>query len=139
VSKTFIDTNILVYLLDNRNRNKQEICRSIVKEISLSNEAVISNQVLQEFYVVTTLKLKIDPHLVKSIIHSFKNMEIISIGTELIDEAIDINIQYGISFWDSLIIAAAESAKCSKLLSEDLSDNQHIRKLTIVNPFKIQK
>jgi predicted nucleic acid-binding protein len=136
VSKTFIDTNILVYLLDNRIKHKQELCRSLVKAISSSNEAVISTQVLQEFYVASTTKLRVDPVLVKGIIHTFSNMEIITIDNDLVNEAIDINIQNKIAFWDSLIIAAAESAKCSQLLSEDLNNNQCIREVTIVNPFK---
>jgi predicted nucleic acid-binding protein len=139
VSKIFIDTNILVYLLDKRNLKKHNDSRKIIRNITSQNELVISTQVLQEFYVATVTKLKIDSLLVKSIMHTFNNMEIINIGTELINEAIDTSIQYKLSFWDSLIVVAAESANCTSLYSEDLNEGQIIRNVKIINPFIIKK
>jgi predicted nucleic acid-binding protein len=61
-------------------------------------------------------------------------MEVVQVGPDLINEAIDTSIQYKISFWDSLVIVSAESAKCQLLLTEDLNDGQIIRNVKIQNP-----
>lgn len=134
--KVFFDTNILICQLDKRYPQKQETCRRLIREAALENEAVISTQVLQEFYVATTVKMRIDPLLVKSIMRTFANMEIVTITRELIDDAIDTNLDYGLSFWDSLIVATAESANCHTLYSEDLHDGQIIHGVRVINPLK---
>jgi predicted nucleic acid-binding protein len=136
VAKGFIDTNVLIYQLDSRDKGKQKKCRDLVKTLVANHEAVISTQVLQEFYVACTTKLKIKPILVKGIMHGFENMEVVSIGTELINEAIDTSIQYKLSFWDSLVVVSAESAKCQFLYTEDLNEGQIIRNVKIQNPLK---
>ncbi len=138
MAKGFIDTNILIYQLDSRDKSKQKKCRDLVKVLVTNREAVISTQVLQEFYVACTTKLKIKPILVKGIMHGFENMEVVSIGTELISEAIDTSIQYKLSFWDSLIVVSAESAKCQLLYTEDLNEGQVIRNVKIQNPLKLK-
>jgi predicted nucleic acid-binding protein len=60
VAKAFLDTNILLYQLDSRDPIKQKRCREIVRTVVSNHEAVISTQILQEFYVACTMKLKID-------------------------------------------------------------------------------
>ncbi len=138
MAKGFIDTNILIYQLDSRDKSKQKKCRDLVKVLVTNHEAVISTQVLQEFYVACTTKLKVRPILVKGIMHGFENMEVVSIGTELINDAIDTSIQYNLSFWDSLVIVSAESSKCQFLYTEDLNDGQIIRNVKIQNPLKVK-
>ena len=136
MAKGFIDTNVLTYQLDSRDKAKQKKCRDLVKTLVTNHEAVISTQVLQEFYVACTTKLKVKAILVKGIMHGFENMEVVSIGTELINDAIDTSIQYRMSFWDSLVIVSAESAKCQFLYTEDLNEGQIIRNVKIQNPMK---
>jgi predicted nucleic acid-binding protein len=136
VPKGFIDTNVLVYQLDKSDLGKRNTCRGIVRDLVSRNDAVISTQVLQEFYVVCTTKLKLKPVFAKGLIHGFENMEIITIGPDLIKEAIDASVQNDISFWDSLIIVSAEAAHCKYLYTEDLNDGQIIRNVRIQNPFK---
>ena len=134
MSKIFIDTNILVYTVDNFNAKKKIKARNILKEMAKVNRPVISTQVLQEFYVIGTTKLKIDPILTKNILHTFENMEIVAIDTFLIKEAIDTSVLNKISFWDALIVVSAESAKCEKIYTEDLNHGQIIRGVKIENP-----
>jgi predicted nucleic acid-binding protein len=136
VPKSFLDTNILIYQMDNRDVVKQRKCRELVRALVLRHEAVISTQVLQEFYVACTAKLKVKPILVKGMIHGFQNMEVVTVGSDLINEAIDTSIQYQISFWDSLVVVSAESAKCQYLVTEDLNEGQVIRNVKIQNPMK---
>jgi predicted nucleic acid-binding protein len=135
VAKIFIDTNILVYTLDTTNPKKQKIAQKLFKDISNNEKPVISTQVLQEFYSASTTKLKVDKLLAKSILHSFTNMEIVQVNMDIIEQGIDISILSQISFWDGVIIASAEHAKCSVILSEDLHNGQIIRGIEVRNPF----
>lgn len=135
MSKVFVDTNILVYSMDKHDLQKMKKSRSILKKLKEKMHGVISTQVLQEFYVVATKKLKADPIKVKDIIRSFENLEIITITPAIIEDAIDCSILNMISFWDALIVSAAESAKCSQLWTEDLNTGQVIRGVKVVNPF----
>jgi predicted nucleic acid-binding protein len=122
--------------MDKKHPDKRETCRNLIRKSALKGDAVISTQVLQEFYVATTTKLHIDPILIKSIMHTFENMEVVTVNRDLINEAIDTGLQYKLSFRDSLIVVTAEISKCDILYSEDLNHGQVIRNVKIVNPFK---
>lgn len=134
--KGFIDTNVLVYQLEKRDPAKRDACRGLVRDLVTRGEAVISTQVLQEFYVVCTTRLKMKPLVVKGLIHNFENMELVTIGADLIKEAVDVSLQNDISFWDALIVVAAEAAHCKYLFTEDLNDGQVIRNVRVQNPIK---
>jgi predicted nucleic acid-binding protein len=134
MSKVFIDTNILVYALYSKDRKRKQQARSRLKELEKENSGVLSTQVLQEFYVVATRRLGIEPLLAKGIVQKLENFEIVIVGTRLIHEAIDCSITNEISFWDSLIVVAAQSAKCDVLWTEDLNPGQIIRDVRIINP-----
>ena len=135
--KIFIDTNILVYSLDQFDPKKRKKCRELLKTLTGELRGVISTQVMQEFFVTATSKLNADVLIVKDILHSFERFETIIITPPIIKEAIDCSIINKLSFWDALIVIAAESAKCEKLWSEDLNDGQVIRGVRIENPLKI--
>ncbi len=134
VSKIFIDTNILVYSIDQNNSEKKEKARKTLKKIVESHQPVISTQVIKEFYFVATRKLNADSLMVKNIVHNFHNMEIVNNDLELVEQAIDISLISRLSFWDSLIIAAAEKANCEFIFSEDLSNGQTYRGVMVINP-----
>ena len=136
MSKIFIDTNILVYTLDKRDKVKQKQAREILKKIVELHQPVLSTQIIKEFYVVSVSKLKAEHLMVKNIIHNFKNMEIVNNDLDLIEQAIDISIISRISFWDSLVVAAAEKAKCDFIISEDLNAGQTYRGVMVINPFE---
>lgn len=136
VNKIFIDTNILVYALDNRDNDKMNKARNILRKVIYENKPVISAQVINEFYVAATKKLSIDKNLIKTIVHNFKNMEIIASDLQLTENAIKISIESQISFWDSLIIAAAEKANCKLIISEDLNSGQKYQDISLINPFQ---
>jgi predicted nucleic acid-binding protein len=136
VSKIFLDTNILVYTVDRNDKKKLSQARKILENAIANDKPVISTQVLQEFYSATTTKLKLDKIIAKNIIHNFRNMEIVQVDLGIIEQGIDISLLFQISFWDSLIIAAAEHANCEMIYTEDLNDTQTIRGIKIVNPFK---
>lgn len=135
VSKIFVDTNLFVSSIDQREPEKKEKARAILRKIIDSHQLVISTQVIKEFYVVATTKLKAEKLIVKNIIHSFRNMEVVNNDLELIEQAIDISLISQLSFWDSLIIAAAEKANCEVVYSEDLNTGQTYRGIMVIDPF----
>ena len=134
MSKVFIDTNILIYSLDGSDSKKQKASRDVIRELSKNDLGVISTQVLQEFYVASIKKLSADPLIIKDIIRSLERIETVIITPALIMEAIDCSLTNRLSFWDALIVAAAESSKCSHLYTEDLKHGQIIRGVRVENP-----
>jgi predicted nucleic acid-binding protein len=135
VSKIFIDTNIFVYSIDQKDPNKRDRARNILKRLVEVHQPVISTQVIKEFYVVASTKLKADSFIIKNIVHNFRNLEVVNNDLELIEQAIDISTISRLSFWDSLIIAAAEKANCEFVFSEDMNPGQTYRGVMLVNPF----
>ena len=137
MAKVFIDTNILVYSLDKFDTERQEKCRKLLRAYTGDLHGVISTQVMREFYVAATKILGADALTVKDILHSFERFETIIITPEIIKDAIDCSIINKLSFWDALIVAAAESAGCENLWTEDLNDGQVIRGVRVVNPLTL--
>jgi predicted nucleic acid-binding protein len=136
MSKVFIDTNILVYALDSFDPAKQKRCRNILRRVNADPKGVISTQVMQEFYVTATGKLGTDPLIAKDLLNAFERFEVVIVTPEIIKEAIDIRILNRLSFWDALIVAAAQSARCDRIWTEDLNDGQIIRGVQVENPIK---
>ena len=138
MSKFFLDTNILIYAMDQADQCKKLRARNLLCSIvDEGHIGVISTQVLQEFYVASIRKLNLDPVQVKAIMHTFDEFEVVTVTSHLIREAIDCSIINRLSFWDSLIIIAAEVAHCEKIWTEDLNDGQIIRGVRVENPFRI--
>ncbi len=129
-----MDTNIFVYALDEHDKQKKEQSRQLLQNTIQEETGVISTQVLQELYVVGTTKLKIDSILMKNILHSFENLEVVIIDIDLIKEAIDVSVLNRVSFWDALILAAAKRAHASTIWSEDFSTGQRYDGIVVVNP-----
>jgi predicted nucleic acid-binding protein len=136
MSKVFVDTNMLVYCMDDSDKKRKARCRTLIEALAGELYGVLSTQVLQEFYVAATKKLGADPLAVKDILHSFRRFETVVITPEIIKDAIDCSLINRLSFWDSLIVVAAESARCERIWTEDLNDGQIIRGVRIENPLK---
>ena len=132
--RIFIDTNILVYLADSSDLDRQNKTREILKKDLRDNHLIISTQVIQEFFITATKKLSIDSLQAKEIIKSFLNMEVVTVVPEIILNSIDILVLNKVSFWDSLIVASAQFANCSIIYSEDMQNNQKFGNTKIVNP-----
>ncbi len=133
--KIFFDTNVLIYAVDRHSPEKQRIARDAMRLAAQNDAGVLSTQVLQEFYVIATRKLGIDPLVAKEIMAGFENMEVVQVTPVLIRDAVDASVVNQISFWDALIVAAARSAVCECLLTEDLNSGQTILGVRVDNPF----
>lgn len=133
--KVFLDTNVLVYGQDRREPGKQRMAQGLARTVMEEGNGVVSTQVLQEFYAAATMKLRVDPLAAKALLRSFTSFETVQVTPALIQEAIDCSILNRLSFWDSLIVAAASGSGCTTVYSEDLNPGQSIMGVTVVNPF----
>ena len=99
-------------------------------------EYVISHQVLNEFANVSLKKLEMAEDEVRQYIEAFQHLHIVFQRDGWSVRALEIRKQYGLQFYDSLLLAAAESAGCDEFLTEDLNDGQLYRGMRAINPFK---
>lgn len=134
-SKTFIDSNIILYAVDRADHARRQKARAVLKELIKSGKGVVSTQVAQEFYVIATKKLKVEPLAAKKVVDMLGQLEMLVIDLDLILSAIDCSILNRISFWDALIVCTARAGGCRELLSEDLGHSQLINGVRVVNPF----
>jgi predicted nucleic acid-binding protein len=133
--RVFVDTNVLVYADDRDAGSKAQRARELVGDVFREQNGVLSTQVLQEFFVVTTRKLGVDPKLARRKLELLATLEIVSIQVPHILHAIDLHRLHSVSFWDALILACAAAAGCTRLWSEDLQDGAVISGVRIENPF----
>jgi predicted nucleic acid-binding protein len=133
----FLDTNILVYAFDIDAGMKFEKAQTILKDCWNSQSGTLSTQVLQEFYVTVTRKLsnKVDKQSARNIVQAYKAWSVYSITPDDIIDASELEELNSLSFWDSLIIIAAQKNGAEILYSEDMQDGQVFGNLTVVNPF----
>jgi len=135
--KIFLDTNILIYAFDVSAGRKHETAKAIMMDLWNSGRGILSIQVLQEFFVNITKKVSkpLEVKLAKDIIRDLLKWEVVIIDGESLLEAIEVHIQHQYSFWDSMILKAAQKGGAVLLLSEDLKDGQTMNGVTIKNPF----
>ncbi len=134
-AECLLDTNILVYAVDSSKANKRK--QSIARELIASTDFGLSAQILQEFYVTVTRKLK--PPLTSNqalrFISPLQHFAIVATDHELIREAILLSEKHQISYWDAAVIAAAEYLQAQTLYSEDLNHGQQYGSVQVINPF----
>ena len=134
----FMDTNIIVYAHDNKYPHKQKKAQELIFNGMRENSAVISAQVLSEFFVTVTKQAKqnYSAAAAKHEIMLLSYLQVVDIDFDLVVRAVSIKDLYKLSYWDSLILSAAERSDCSKLYSEDLSHGQFYGKIQCISPFK---
>lgn len=135
--KFFIDTNILIYAHDLTSGRKHELARQLVERLWSSGEGVLSTQVLQELCV--NLRRKIARPLpmeeIRRLVQDYLSWEIVVNTPQSVIEALETEARYKISFWDALILQAAESSGAGVLYSEDLASGHKYGMIRVVNPF----
>ena len=133
--REFLDTNVLVYAEDSRDTIKQTQARDLIRALLLERRGVISLQVLQEFHVVATRKLNMDPEAARRRILRYSRFEIVPLQFPDLLSAIDLQQLHNLSFWDALIVKAALNGSCKVLHSEDMHSGHVIETLALNNPF----
>jgi len=135
--KVFVDSNILVYAHDADSGSKHVTSRRCIAQLWNTGTGYLSTQVLQEFYVNVTRKIKkpLLPSEARAIVRDF-SLWVRSLLTPVtVVRASEISENWQISFWDGMILAAAEQDGVGELLSEDLSHGQTIAGVKVRNPF----
>ena len=135
--REFFDTNILIYASDRSEPEKQPQARRLLKNAIENETGVISAQVLSEFLTVVTRRIQQPLSLeeAEEAIEQLAILPVVEVDLALVKQAISTCLEYHISYWDSLIIAAAERAGCTRILSEDLNPGQSYHGIAVVNPF----
>ena len=131
----FVDTNVLIYALDEADRKKQQLAQAWRMELWKSRRGRISYQVLQEFYVKVTQKWPTARERARAEVRDLLAWQPVAADATLLERAWKIQDRYRLSFWDALIVAAARVASCRYLLTEDLQADQEIDGVLVVNPF----
>lgn len=135
-ARTFLDTNVLVYLLDIDEPDKREVARRVLQSEKLW-PFVVSTQVLGELYVTLTRKLtpRMDADLARAAVRRFSDFFVVSTDVSMVHQAIDTAETAQLSYWDALIVEAAARAGCDRILTEDLTAGSVLRGVLIDNPF----
>lgn len=135
-AKIFVDTNILIYAHDIDAARKHEVARELVASLWNQRTGVLSTQVLQELYVNVTRKIAvpIKPFEARTIVRAYMPW-VIETRAEMVLTASEIEERNRISFWDALIVAAANQAGAATIVTEDLNHGQRIEGILIQNPF----
>lgn len=133
----FVDTNILVYARDRDAAEKQAKAETLMLELWESRRGRISAQVLNEFFVIVTRKLKpgMSPEEAWSEILLLRAWDPVALDWPLLARAREIHHAHSVSWWDALIVAAANASDCAVLYSEDLAHGSVYGDVQVENPF----
>jgi len=136
--RKFVDTNILDYAIDQSSGIKYEKAKNLLNQLWESGQGTISTQVLQEFaaYLRRKVARPLSTHETLRILQDFMGWTIFVNTAQSVLLALEIEERYRISFWDALIVQAAEGSGATILYTEDLSHGQTYGNVRAVNPFK---
>jgi predicted nucleic acid-binding protein len=136
--KFFVDTNILMYAHDTSAGPKHERAKALVEDIWRERTGIVSTQVLQELSVNLRRKAgrPLDVKATREIVADYLAWQVVVNGGESILEALDLEARYHVSFWDALVLQAAQASGAEILYSEDLSDGHAYGSVRVVNPLR---
>ncbi|MGI8741784.1 MAG: PIN domain-containing protein [Bryobacteraceae bacterium] len=138
VERFFVDTNVLLYSVDHSDPTKQAAANGWLTALWESGAGCISWQVLHEFTVNASRKLRTPSPKARSLVEAYATWQTIETSFGLMQRAWHWMDVAQFSYWDSLIVAAAERGGCTWLLTEDLQAGRKLEMVTIVNPFQRQ-
>ncbi|MDD2903620.1 MAG: PIN domain-containing protein [Syntrophales bacterium] len=138
-AKVFVDTNVLVYCRDASEPEKQTRAAAWMEALWKGRSGCLSYQVLQEFYITVTAKLDpgLEPDAARRDIRALLSWQPLPVDTRTLEGAWLLQDRYGFSWWDALIVAAAQAAGCRYLLSEDFQVGMEVGELRVINPFQV--
>jgi predicted nucleic acid-binding protein len=135
--EAFVDTNLLVYAHDRHAGMKAIRAQELLARLWKERRGVLSTQVLQEFCVNVRRKFQqpLTNEEVREAVLAYKSWPLVVNTANSVLRALELEQRYQVSFWDAMIVQAAESAGCEVLYSEDLSHGQEYGGVLVVNPF----
>jgi predicted nucleic acid-binding protein len=138
-ARSFFDTNVLIYADDKASPAKQLRALNLIAEHRRARTGVVSLQVLQEYFVAATRKLRLDAAIARRKVELLSEFDVAIPEVADVLAAIDLHRLHAFSFWDALVIRSAKQTGCSVLFSEDFQAGREIDGLQIVNPFENRK
>lgn len=133
-ANAFFDTNVLLYMYG-ADPSKRTRARQLFAQYAQGGHILVSTQVVQEFYAAGSRKLGMPRTALRDAAAALLDLPLVVLGPSHITSAIQNEEQHKISFWDGLILAAAESGGATVLYTEDLNDGQKYGAVTVRNPF----
>jgi predicted nucleic acid-binding protein len=137
--EVFLDTNVFVYHLDTSDARKHKVAEQLVREALEGERACISFQVVQECLntVLRKAEVALDANGARAYLDAVLSpLMKVSASVALYQRALDVQARWRYGFYDSLVVASALTAGCTRLLTEDMQHGQRIESLTIENPFR---
>jgi len=133
----FLDTNVLVHAFDPKDQGKQRVAQDLVRQ-ALAGEIVMSTQVLAEFAATPLHKMSppASPKNVTEVLDVLSPIHLIVPDADVVRRAVQARAQYGVHFYDGMIVAAAERGGCTRIWSEDFNAGQRYFGVVVENPFR---
>ena len=133
--RCFIDTNVLVYAHAHDEPVKQTRALSLLGQLYAEGRAVVSTQVLQEFCNVGLKKLGLTSSQLQDQLHFLRQLEVVLITPDMLNQALSLHQTHQVSFYDALIVIAAQASHCTTIYSEDFNAGEVLGGAKIINPF----
>ncbi len=134
-TRSFIDTNVLVYAEASDEPVKQRAALALLKQLYDGAWGVLSTQVLQEYCNVALKKLRLPAQHIRAQLDLYEQFEIVQVTPAIIRAGLDLHQTRSVGFYDALIVSSAQVAGCSVLFSEDLNTGESLAGVRIINPF----
>jgi len=134
-TRSFIDTNVLVYAEASDAPAKQRAALALLKELFASASGVLSTQVLQEYCNVALKKLKLPAAYVRMQLDVYEQFELVQVTPAIIRAGLDLHQLRSIGFYDAIVLASAQTAGCRVLYTEDMNTGETVGGVQLVNPF----
>ena len=134
--RSLLDTNILVYADAADDAARQRRAIDLITASRAAGTAVLSTQVLQEYVNVALRKLRLPHALVRERLNFYRRFDLVPTSPDLIAGALDLHVLHGLSFYDALIVQAAATSGCQRLLTEGMQHGAIIAGVRVENPFR---
>jgi predicted nucleic acid-binding protein len=134
--RLFLDTSVLVYADDASAGKKQRIAQDVLEDTVKRGVATLSTQVLQEYFVIATRKLRLDAAAARRRVELLSVLDVVEVDVPTIFSAIDLHRLHAIAFRDALIVQSAAVGGCARLLTEDLQHGRAYAGVTVEDPFR---
>jgi predicted nucleic acid-binding protein len=134
-TRSFIDTNVLVYAEASDAPLKQRTALTLLKGLYEEGLGVLSTQVLQEYCNVALKKLKLPAHYVRSQLDLYEQFEVVQVTPAIIRAGLDLHQTRSVSFFDATVLASAHASGCNVIWTEDMNAGEVVNGVRISNPF----
>lgn len=132
----FVDSNLILYYVDPINSQKQARAVEWLEALWVAGAGCLSWQVLHEFYWNAVRKMRLEPARAGAIVEDLAHWKPVDTTVGLVQQAWHWTDAAQLTYWDALIVAAAQRAGARYLLSEDFQSNRYYDEILVLNPFE---